>query len=120
MWVPRSADAVAVADQNAVYVLRHGRQTKVTLRDAMLDEAGDQDKSGLVRAPMHGQVLSLLVEQGACVVRGQRLAVIEAMKKMEHTLIAPIDGTVTEIAVARDAQVAEGSKVMVIVATPNE
>ncbi len=85
----------------------------------MLDEAGDQDKSGLVRAPMHGKVLSLLVEQGACVVRGQRVAVIEAMK-MEHTLIAPIDGTVTEIAVARDAQVAEGSKVMVIVATPNE
>jgi biotin carboxyl carrier protein len=34
--------------------------------------------------------------------------------KMEHTLTAPIDGTVTEIAVAADAQVAEGVKVMVI------
>ncbi|HEX3163168.1 MAG TPA: biotin carboxylase N-terminal domain-containing protein [Pseudolabrys sp.] len=112
-------DAVAVADQNAVYVLRHGRQTKVKLRDATLDEAGDQDKSGLVRAPMHGKVLSLLVERGARVARGQRVAVIEAMK-MEHTLVAPIDGTVAEIAVAQDAQVAEGGKVMVIVATANE
>src|SRR4029077_1661234 len=92
-----AGDAVAVADGNSVYVLRHGRQTKVTLRDAMLDEAGDQDKSGLVRAPMHGKVLSLLVDQGARVARGQRVAVIEAMK-MEHTLVAPIDGTVTEIA----------------------
>ena len=33
---------------------------------------------------------------------------------MEHTLTAPIDGTVAEIAVAQDAQVAEGAKVMVI------
>ena len=45
--------------------------------------------------------------------RGQRLAIIEAMK-MEHTLAAPIDGVVAEIAVAADAQVAEGAKVMVI------
>ncbi len=33
---------------------------------------------------------------------------------MEHTLHAPIDGVVTEIAVAAGAQVAEGAKVMVI------
>jgi 3-methylcrotonyl-CoA carboxylase alpha subunit len=68
---------------------------------------------------MHGKVLSLLVEHGARVARGQRVAVIEAMK-MEHTLVAPIDGTVAEIAVAQDAQVAEGGKVMIIVATANE
>jgi 3-methylcrotonyl-CoA carboxylase alpha subunit len=59
------------------------------------------------------------VEQGARVARGQRVAVIEAMK-MEHSLVAPIDGTVAEIAVAQDAQVAEGGKVLVIVATPDE
>ena len=64
---------------------------------------------------MHGKVLALLVEQGARVRRGQRLAIIEAMK-MEHTLTAPVDGTVAEIAVAQDAQVAEGAKVMVIAA----
>ena len=106
-------DAVAVTAGEAVYVLRHGRQTKVSLRDLTLDEAGDHGASGLVRAPMHGKVLSVLVEQGALVTRGQRLAIIEAMK-MEHTLTAPIDGTVTEIAVTADAQVAEDAKVMVI------
>jgi 3-methylcrotonyl-CoA carboxylase alpha subunit len=53
------------------------------------------------------------VQQGARVTRGQRLAIIEAMK-MEHTLTAPVDGTVAEIAVAKDAQVAEGAKVMLI------
>jgi 3-methylcrotonyl-CoA carboxylase alpha subunit len=115
-----ASDAVVVDAGDAVYVLRHGRQTKVSLRDLALDEAGDRGAGGLVRAPMHGKVLSLLVEQGERVTRGQRVAIIEAMK-MEHTLTAPIDGTVAEIAVAPDAQVAEGAKVMVIegaIATP--
>ena len=108
-----ATDAVAVDAGDAVYVLRHGRQTKVSLRDRTLDEAGDREHSGLVRAPMHGKVISVLVEQGGRVTRGQRLAIIEAMK-MEHTLTAPIEGTVVEIAVAVDVQVAEGAKVMLI------
>jgi 3-methylcrotonyl-CoA carboxylase alpha subunit len=108
-----AADAVAIATPEAVYVLRRGRQTKVTLRDLSLDEAGDRGGGGLVRAPMHGKVLALLVETGAKVTRGQRLAIIEAMK-MEHTLLAALDGTVAEIAVVKDAQVAEGATVMVI------
>jgi 3-methylcrotonyl-CoA carboxylase alpha subunit len=107
-------DAVAIAELDAVFVLRHGRQTKVSLRDSSLAEGGDHDKSGLVRAPMHGKVLALLVEKGAQVTRGQRVAIIEAMK-MEHTIVAPIDGVVTEIMVAQDAQIAEGAKLMVLV-----
>ncbi|HET9616004.1 MAG TPA: acetyl-CoA carboxylase biotin carboxylase subunit [Pseudolabrys sp.] len=108
-----AGDAVAVAQPDAVYVLRRGRQTKVALRDLALDQAGDAGGGGLVRAPMHGKVLAVLVEKGAKVARGQRVAIIEAMK-MEHTLTAPVDGTVSEIAVAKDAQVAEGAKVLVI------
>jgi 3-methylcrotonyl-CoA carboxylase alpha subunit len=110
-------EATVVAAGDAVYVLRHGRQTRVALRDLALDEAGDQEHSGLVRAPMHGKVLALLVGQGARVTRGQRLAIIEAMK-MEHTLHSAVDGSVTQIAVAADAQVAEGATVMII--TPGE
>ncbi len=108
-----AADAFALAAGEAVYVLRRGRQTKVTLRDLALDEADDAGAGGLVRAPMHGKVLAVLVEQGACVVRGQRLAIIEAMK-MEHTITAPIAGIVSELAVASEAQVAEGAKLMLI------
>ncbi|MDO9413057.1 MAG: acetyl/propionyl/methylcrotonyl-CoA carboxylase subunit alpha [Pseudolabrys sp.] len=111
--VAAAADAVAVATADAVYVLRKGRQTKVAFRDLSLDEGSDGAGGGLVRAPMHGKVLSVLVEQGASVTRGQRLAIIEAMK-MEHTLVAPLDGTVSEIAVGKDEQVAEGAKMIVI------
>ncbi len=116
--VKAAADAVAVVADGAAYVLRNGRQTKVTLRDLAFDEAADQSRGGLVRAPMHGKVLAVLVEQGAAVVRGQRVAIIEAMK-MEHTLTAPHDGVVAEIAAVPGAQVAEGAKVLVIDAVPS-
>jgi 3-methylcrotonyl-CoA carboxylase alpha subunit len=111
--VAAASDALAVAGSNAVFVLRSGRQTKVSMRDTSLAEAGNHDASGLVRAPMHGKVLALLVANGARVTRGQRVAVIEAMK-MEHTIVAPIEGTVAEVLVAKDSQVSEGARVMVI------
>jgi 3-methylcrotonyl-CoA carboxylase alpha subunit len=106
-------DAFAVVAGGAAYVLCKGRQTKVTLRDLALAPAADQGQGGLVCAPMHGKVLAVLVEQGARVTRGQRVAIIEAMK-MEHTLVAPIDGVVAEVAVAANAQVPEGAKLMLI------
>jgi 3-methylcrotonyl-CoA carboxylase alpha subunit len=62
---------------------------------------------------MHGKVLALRVEKGARVIRGQPVAIIEAMK-MEHTIVAPIDGVVTEIVVAKDAQIAEGARLMTV------
>ena len=108
-----ASDAAVIAAPEAIYVLRNGRQTKVTLRDLALDQAGDAGSGGVVRAPMHGKVLAILVEPGAQVARGQRVAIIEAMK-MEHTLTAPIDGTVGEIAVTKDAQVAEGARILVV------
>ncbi len=110
-------DAVAIAAADAVYVLRRGRQTKVTLRDLTLDHAGERGQGGLVRAPMHGKVLAILVEPGTHVERGERVAIVEAMK-MEHTLTAPIDGTIAEIAVSAGAQVAEGARIMLIEAAP--
>jgi 3-methylcrotonyl-CoA carboxylase alpha subunit len=66
---------------------------------------------------MHGKVLTILVEPGTRVTRGQRVAIIEAMK-MEHTLVAPTDGIVADIAVSQDAQVAEDAKIMRIEPAP--
>lgn len=107
------ASVRVIETPGAAYVLRGGRQTIVALRDfdsIDLDHAG---ADGLVRAPMHGKLLALLVERGQKVGKGHRVAVVEAMK-MEHALTAPLDGTVAEIAIAVGAQVAEGAKVMLI------
>src|SRR5215510_6097784 len=82
--VPAAPDSLAVDGVDAVYVLRGGRQTVVTLEDAAID-IEHLDGDGLVRAPMHGKLLVVLVATGDAVTKGQRLAVIEAMK-MEHSL----------------------------------
>jgi 3-methylcrotonyl-CoA carboxylase alpha subunit len=113
--VQAAADFIAMDGPGAVYVLRNGRQTVVKLKDADID-VEHLESDGRVAAPMHGKVLALLVESGATVHKGQRVAVIEAMK-MEHSLTAPMDGTVTEVAATVGSQVAEGATVLVIEAS---
>jgi 3-methylcrotonyl-CoA carboxylase alpha subunit len=105
-------DARIIETVDGIFVLSKGRQIKVTRRDVAGTE-GENDADGVIRAPMHGKVLAVFVEDGAAVVRGQRLAIIEAMK-MEHTLTAPADGTVIDLSVSANSQVAEGARLMVV------
>jgi 3-methylcrotonyl-CoA carboxylase alpha subunit len=69
------------------------------------------------RAPMNGKVIAVLVVPGQAVKLGTRVAVMEAMK-MEHSLTAPRDGTVAEIA-AVGAQVVEGDAVVRLEPAPH-
>ena len=111
--VAAALDATAIEGPDAIYVLRQGRQTVVRRAD---QGSGDLDRAsgdGQIKAPMHGKVLALLVGNGEQVVKGQRLAIIEAMK-MEHALTAPRDGRVAGIAVAEGSQVAEGANLMIV------
>jgi 3-methylcrotonyl-CoA carboxylase alpha subunit len=105
-------DARLVETPDGIVVLRSGQQTKVARRDLASPEAQGAN-GGTIRAPMHGKILAVFVDEGAQVERGQRVAIIEAMK-MEHTLTAPIDGAVTELTAVANSQVAEGAKLMVI------
>ncbi|MHA6316457.1 acetyl/propionyl/methylcrotonyl-CoA carboxylase subunit alpha [Altererythrobacter sp. CAU 1778] len=59
---------------------------------------------GAILAPMPGKVIAVDVAEGDSVTAGQRLMVLEAMK-MEHSLTAPFDGTVTELAASVGGQV---------------
>jgi 3-methylcrotonyl-CoA carboxylase alpha subunit len=106
-------DAVAFDAPDGVYVLRGGRQTVVRLGHSGAGIIDGADGDGVIKAPMHGKVLALLVAEGHSVVKGQRLAIIEAMK-MEHALVAPLAGTVTGISVTVGGQVVEGAKLMTI------
>ena len=69
---------------------------------------------GQLSAPMPGKVVAFLASPGQSVVRGQALAVMEAMK-MEHTLHAPRDGVVAEWLYAVGDQVAEGNELLRLV-----
>ncbi|WP_421728938.1 biotin carboxylase N-terminal domain-containing protein [Brevundimonas sp.] len=69
---------------------------------------GGGASDGAILSPMPGKVISVDVEDGQAVVRGQKLLTLEAMK-MEHGMVAPFDGTVTALSVAAGSQVAEGA-----------
>jgi biotin carboxyl carrier protein len=62
---------------------------------------------------MHGQMLSLLVEDGEQVEVDQRLAVFEAMK-MQHEILAPVAGTVTDIRAQVGQQMAAGEVILTL------
>jgi propionyl-CoA carboxylase alpha chain len=72
---------------------------------------------GGLLAPMPGTVVSLGTEQGAEVLAGQVLVVLEAMK-MEHHVVAAEDGTVAELRVAVGEQVERGA-VLLRLGTPD-
>ncbi len=63
---------------------------------------------GVIEAPMPGLVKAVLVRDGDSVSAGDKLAVMEAMK-MEHTLTAGRDGTVSEVLVAAGDQLEAGA-----------
>ena len=70
--------------------------------DGLADEAVG---GGRVISPMHGLLLDVLVAPGDLVVKGQVLAVLEAMK-MHYEITAEIDGTVIEVSAVTGNQVA--------------
>ena len=60
-------------------------------------DPADQVAEGSLLAPMPGTVIAVRVEAGATVTAGQPVLVMEAMK-MQHTITAPTDGVVTDLA----------------------
>lgn len=71
------------------------------------------DEGGVIRAPSPSVVVGIAVADGDRVERGQRLAVIEAMK-METQISAPFPGTVREVVVRENTQVGTGAPLMVL------
>ncbi|MEU7897709.1 biotin carboxylase N-terminal domain-containing protein [Nonomuraea sp. NPDC049152] len=76
---------------------------------------GTVGADGIVRSPMPGTVLLVKVAPGDQVSEGQPLVVVEAMK-MEHTVTAPVQGTVTELPV-RAGQPVDMDAVLAVVSS---
>ncbi|KQV56680.1 MULTISPECIES: acetyl/propionyl/methylcrotonyl-CoA carboxylase subunit alpha [unclassified Caulobacter] len=62
---------------------------------------------GAILSPMPGKIVSVAVQAGQTVTKGQTLLTLEAMK-MEHALAAPFDGVVAELSATSGGQVSEG------------
>jgi 3-methylcrotonyl-CoA carboxylase alpha subunit len=105
-------------------VLAHGSDTAVFLAgenwrlveiDPLAAHEGDDPGGGRLTAPMPGRVIQLLVAAGDTVQRGEPLMVIEAMK-MEHTVAAPVDGTVEAVRFGVGDLVEEGAELVALAA----
>lgn len=77
------------------------------------------ESSGSVKAPSPSIVLSIPVEPGQKVSKGDVLITLEAMK-MEMIVAAPEDGVVSNIGVKAGEQVAAGQELVQVEATPDE
>jgi len=102
--------SVEPAGDGTMRVTIAGQRTTVTVkdeRDLLVDEFGlaeDEAAGGVVRAPMPGLVLDVLVDEGDEVAAEEGLLVLEAMK-MENELNAPSGGIVSAIHVESGASV---------------
>jgi 3-methylcrotonyl-CoA carboxylase alpha subunit len=89
--------------------------TQILAIDLLAHAGEGEAEAGRLTAPMPGKVVSFSVRSGDAVKKGQALAVMEAMK-MEHTIAAPMDGTVAELLYAPGDQVAEGAELLKLTA----
>ena len=94
----------AVEHGDTVWVAVDGRVWHFDKIDPDADAGGAGVAENMVAAPMPGKVIKVLVEVGAEVKEAQPVLIVEAMK-MEHTLRAPMNGTVTELHCAEGDQV---------------
>ena len=68
---------------------------------------GESVAGELLKAPMPGIIVSVNVQPGTVVKKGDVLVILEAMK-MENEIVAPRDGIVSQIIVAKGASVSTG------------
>ena len=66
-----------------------------------------------IESPLPGVIISVDVKEGQAVKRGQKVAVIEAMK-MENEILAECDGTISAIHVKQGDSVLEGADIVTI------
>jgi 3-methylcrotonyl-CoA carboxylase alpha subunit len=88
------------------------------LIDPLARESAAGGDAALIEAPMPGLVKLVQAKPGQKVVKGDRLAVLEAMK-MEHALLAARDGVVAEVLVAAGDQVEAGAALIRLVEAEN-
>ncbi len=103
---------VTVAEHDGVYSL-YTQESALQFSQVAVDlgeEEGGHGDGGLA-APMNGTIVTLLVEAGNSVKKGDALLVMEAMK-MEHTIRAPADGKVMEFYYAPGNLVEGGAELL--------
>ena len=81
-----------------------GVHYELTNQVSVYASSEDGAGAGAVLAPMHGLLLEVFVAPGDPVAKGDRLAILEAMK-MQHELLAEVDGEVQAVHIQPGSQI---------------
>lgn len=61
----------------------------------LISKRGKIDKE-IIKAPMPGRIIDVMVREGSTVVKGEPLVILEAMK-MQNEIISPVNGTIVKL-----------------------
>jgi biotin carboxyl carrier protein len=111
------AVAIGEADGKMLTVNVNGADYQVELENAPVAAPAAAPKPAgagqTIKSPLPGIIISIDVKEGQAIQRGQKVAVIEAMK-MENDILAESDGTVTAIHARKGDSVLEGADIVTI------
>ena len=103
------ADTVQLLEvKDKLFVLENGVQLVFEAGHAVIGTQDNGGGDGQIRVPMHGKIISVCVEDGNQVETGDLLFTVEAMK-MEHAVIAPVEGVIRDCQLRVGEQMEEGA-----------
>ncbi|WP_417829461.1 acetyl/propionyl/methylcrotonyl-CoA carboxylase subunit alpha [Thalassospira sp.] len=105
--------ASVLRDGNRLMIFRDGRSDRLDIFDPLAAAGGNEGTGGGLSAPMPGKIIAVMAEAGQSVTAGDKLVVMEAMK-MEHTISAPVTGTIKEVFFGVGDQVDDGAELIAI------
>ncbi|HSM55838.1 MAG TPA: biotin/lipoyl-containing protein [Candidatus Sulfomarinibacteraceae bacterium] len=116
----QSLEAIVDEREDAWEVLLHGELYTVRVQDersyrlaqARGQLSEDRD-TVIIRSPMPGLILNVLVEEGDSVNKGQTVVILESMK-MENELRAARDGQIARVHVEKGASVEKNQDLVTI------
>jgi biotin carboxyl carrier protein len=70
----------------------------------VLNSKKDKVEKEIIKAPMPGKIIDVMVREGASILRGEPVVILEAMK-MQNEIISPVSGTVVKVAARSNTNV---------------
>jgi len=73
-------------------------------RMKVLNSRKEKVENEFIKAPMPGKIIDVLVREGAPILRGEPVVILEAMK-MQNEIISPVNGIVTRVSAKNNTNV---------------
>jgi biotin carboxyl carrier protein len=80
-------------------------ETPISLqRMKVLSSKKDKAEKEIIKAPMPGKIIDVMVREGAQILKGEPVVILEAMK-MQNEIISPVSGTIIKVSAKSNTNV---------------